>query len=287
MFKSWRHPLSLSALVLLCFGGWSIAQPATAQVLVPYTLQLDFEALEEEGLILAQEAAQLTQFQQYEAALPRAQLAAQLAPQDGQVWALLGSLYLQMDQTEEGIEALKQARTLDRENASILFALGSASFRIEDYQASVDYLKAGLVMEPETPSALFDLGNAYYLLTDYDAAIAAYDDAIDQDESFWPAVNNIGLVFYENDRVDAAVQQWESALEIAAEPQAEPQLAIAVAEYTHGNRRAGLLAGVAALALDPRYGEIEFLKENLWGEQLLADTTAFFADPLVEAALGN
>ncbi|MEL6901550.1 MAG: hypothetical protein AAFP07_11400, partial [Cyanobacteria bacterium J06606_4] len=36
---------------------------------------------------------------------------------------------------------------------------------------------------------------------------------------------------------------------------------------------------IAGLERDPRYAEINFLEENLWGEQLIADTQQFFATP--------
>jgi Flp pilus assembly protein TadD len=71
---------------------WSVTRPANAQALVPYLPQLDSEQLEQQGLSLAQEAAQLAQFQQYGLALSRAQLASQLLPDNADVWALLGSL---------------------------------------------------------------------------------------------------------------------------------------------------------------------------------------------------
>ena len=81
---------SLFSSLLVLVGIWAPAQAAFAQALVPYVLPLDFERLEEQGLILAQEAAQLAQFQQYEAALARVQLAAQLIPDSAQVWGIIG-----------------------------------------------------------------------------------------------------------------------------------------------------------------------------------------------------
>ena len=83
----------LSLLVIIGSGGLSL--PALGQALVPYTVQINSVELEKQGLSLAQEAAQLAQFQQYELALPRARLATQLAPKSYQSWLLLGGLYLQ------------------------------------------------------------------------------------------------------------------------------------------------------------------------------------------------
>lgn len=285
LHKSVRRTLPIASLLML-LGLWAPAQPVSAQVLVPYTPELDFELLEEQGLILAQEATQLAQFQQYDLALARAQLASQLVPQNADVWGLLGSLYLQVEEYEDAVSALKKAQSLNPENSSVLFALGSTYFRMEEYTTAADYIQQGLKIEPDTPGALFDLGNAYYKLQRYDDAIAAYEDAVDQDDEFWPAVNNIGLVLYEMNQVDDAVEKWEESVAIASE-EAEPQLAIAVALYAQGQQQAGIDQAINALTLDSRYADIQFLRDNLWGEALIADTEQLLNTPQVQDLLSG
>ena len=166
----------LSFLVIL--GVWNMAVPALGQALVPRTLQLDSTQLEQQGLVLAQEAAQLAQFQQYELALPRARLATQLAPKNYQAWFLLGGLYLQTDKYKESIGALQQARSLAPQNPSILFAMGSAHFQQGNYSAAIQSLQAGLKLKPNDPEGLFDLGNAYYRIGRLPDAINTYNQAI-------------------------------------------------------------------------------------------------------------
>ncbi|NET38325.1 MAG: tetratricopeptide repeat protein [Cyanothece sp. SIO1E1] len=271
--------------LLVLFGLWGTAQPASSQALIPYTLPLNFEQLEEQGLGLAQEAFQLAQFEQYEIALSRAQLASQLAPKNQQVWALLGSLYLQTDATEQGIKALEQADELGPDDPAILFALGSAYFSQDDYTKSAEYLKAGLAIE-EIPGALFDLGNAYYKLDRFQDAIAEYEKAFEKDAAFWPAVNNIGLALYETGDTEGAIRQWRSAIEINNE-EAEPQLATAVALYNTGKREQGLAMGEAALELNSSYADLDFLRENLWGDRLIAATIEFLQTPQIKATLAQ
>ncbi|MGP1382525.1 MAG: tetratricopeptide repeat protein [Thainema sp.] len=285
LHKSVRRTLPLASFLML-LGLWAPAQPVSAQVLVPYTPELDFELLEEQGLILAQEATQLAQFQQYDLALARAQLASQLVPQNADVWGLLGSLYLQVEEYDDAVSALKKAQSLNPENSSVLFALGSTYFRMEEYTTAADYIQQGLKIEPDTPGALFDLGNAYYKLQRYDDAISAYEDAVDKDEEFWPAVNNIGLVLYEMNQVDEALEKWEDSVAIASE-EAEPQLAIAVALYAQGQQQAGIDQAIDALTLDSRYADIQFLRDNLWGEALIADTEQLLNTPQIQDLLSG
>ncbi|MBV8885056.1 MAG: tetratricopeptide repeat protein, partial [Chroococcidiopsidaceae cyanobacterium CP_BM_RX_35] len=169
----------LISLLILC-GLWSLPSPALGQALIPHTLQLDSKQLEQQGLSLAQEAAQLAQFQQYELALPRAQLATELAPKSYQSWFLLGGLYLQGNKAAQAVPALSRAHSLAPKNGDILFALGSAEFQQGNYKAAVENLQSGLKLKPNDPEGLFDLGNAYYKLGQLSTAIDQYSKAAAQ-----------------------------------------------------------------------------------------------------------
>ena len=278
--------ITLSLILLLTAG--SQAKPAAAQALLPYTLPLDEERLQADGESLARDAALQAQFQQYDEALARAQLAAQLLPSDPNVLTLLGSLYLQASepQPDKAIETLNRARALQPDNAPVLFALGNAYFTQAQYQDAIRSIKAGLALEPDVAGALFDLGNAYYKLNQYDEAIAQYEAAVGKDASFWPAVNNIGLVMYEAGNVNGAIQKWEEALTLVETAETEPELAISVAQFAQGNRSAAVSdSAIAALERNPRYTDIDYLKENLWGDKLITDTQRFFATPALQELL--
>ena len=258
--------------------------PVSAQALLPYTLKLDNPALEKQGLQLAQEAAKLIAFEQYDLAFPRAKLATQLAPDLFQSWFILGSLYLQKEDYTPAITSLQKARKLAPEEEAVLFTLGSAYFREGNYRAAVNYIEAGLKKESEAPEALFDLGNAYLKLRKYSKSIASYQKAIDLEAKFWPAINNVGLVKYEQGDINGAIGRWRAALKIDQQ-QSEPELALAVAFFTKGQRQKAIQLGQAALSRDARYGDIEFLRENLWGDRLIADTKVFLTIPQIRALI--
>ncbi|MDY6936290.1 MAG: tetratricopeptide repeat protein [Cyanobacteriota bacterium] len=264
---------------------WGISQPARGQALVPHSLQLNAGQLEEIGESLVLEANQWAQFQQFEYALPRAKLAAQLLPDSAEAWAILGSLHLQMEEASAAIAALEKARELTPENATILFALGSAHFQNQDYERAALELEAGLELAPDTVGALFDLGNAHYLMGNLSEAIARYEEAIELDAQFWPATNNMGLVKYEQGDVDAAMDLWREAVEV--ENAAEPQLALAVALYTLGKLEEGLELGEQAIGIDLRYAELDFLKANLWGDRLLGDAAVFLQTPRIQSTIAQ
>lgn len=259
-----------------------------AQALLPYTLPLDEDLLRADGELLAQDAIQLAQFQQFDEALARAQLAAQLLPNDPNVLALLGNLYLQVREPEldKAIDSLERAKALEPDNPLILFNLGTAYFSEDSYWQAARAIEAGLKLSPDNPNALFDLGNVYYKLDRFDEAIAQYEKAANSDDGMWPAVNNIGLVMYEDGNVEGAIAQWQEALILAGDDGTEPQLAIAVARYGQRTHTiADTESAIAGIERDPRYAEIEFLEDNLWGEQLIATTLEFFSTPSLQELL--
>jgi tetratricopeptide (TPR) repeat protein len=274
---------SLILPFFLMLGLWGIAQPVRSQALIPHTLQLDPKQLEEIGTSLIQEADRWTRFQEYQQALPHAKLAAQLVPDNPQAWEVLGNIYVQLGDTTAGIAALEKARTLEPDNATVLFSLGFAYFQQDDFARAIEEFQAGLQIDPDVPGVYFDLGNAYYRQGETDRALASYQQAIERDAKFWPAVNNMGLVKYELGEIDEAIRLWEQAVGI--EDVAEPKLALAIALYIQGQQERGFELGEAALQLDRRYAEIEFLKENLWGDRLLSDAATFIQTPRIQASL--
>jgi tetratricopeptide (TPR) repeat protein len=124
------------------------------------------------------------------------------------------------------------------------------------------------------------------MLKAYPKAIAQYEKAVAQEKKFWPAINNIGLVKYEQGDIRGALEKWQAAIAIDNEA-AEPQLAAAVAMYAQGEQEKALALGEAAIRIDSRYADLDFLKENLWGERLLTETQKFLANPKIQASIAQ
>jgi len=272
--------ISILAVLGLC----SSSLPSLGQSLLPYTLQVDTQDLEAQGLKLAQDAVRLIRFGRAELAVPRAELASQLAPRRFQTWLILGTLYAQQRKFDEAITALQQAKSLAPEESAVHFALGSARFQKTDYLGAIADLQTGLQIKPDAKDAWFDLGNAYLVLKQFSEATNAYDRAVAIDEKFWPALTNIGLVFYEQGRIPEAIAKWQAS--VVLEPQAaEPKLAIAIATFALGEREKAITLGTEALRQDLRYAELEFLRQNLWGEKLIATSKEFLELPQVQTAI--
>jgi len=283
MGQKWAKNLTVLSLLI---GAFSAAMPqANAQALTPYVANLQFSNREEQALNLAREATQLAQFERYDLALPRALLAVQLAPKSHQAQWALGTVYLRQEKYDQAIATLKLANTLKDNEPAILFNLGAALLRKGLYGEAIRVLEQGVAIAPNATSGLFDLANALFLSKRYEEAIAKYNRILELDKKFWAATNNIGLVEYERGNRERAMQLWKASLEQAEQIEfqaAEPTLALAVAYYTMGDKEKGIKLGEEAMKIDPRYGRVSHLIENLWGERLIADSKPVLEHPRIK-----
>ncbi|OUC15017.1 MAG: cytochrome c biogenesis factor [Alkalinema sp. CACIAM 70d] len=278
--------IALLFTILLLNSG--IAKRPAIAYLVPHLPNLDDRQLEREGNDLLGESIQLAQLQQFDLAITRAKLATQLIPKNPDAWSVLGGLYLADNKTDLSIAALQKAKALEPKESAIWFRLGNAYFQKKDYSKAIESLQSGLAIKPNVPGALFDLGNAYLMSGKKTDAIATYEKAYAQDKKFWYPLNNIGLIKYEAGDINEAIRLWKLSVAAATDSNgAEPKLALAVATYQKGDKEQGLKLGEAAIKLDNRYGNITFLKENLWGDRLITDTQAFLELPRMKAALAQ
>jgi tetratricopeptide (TPR) repeat protein len=276
----------LSCGFALFLGIFTITPPGFAQALLPRTLELDNAKLEQEGLAVAQDARYLLQFQQIDEALARARLATQLAPRAFETWALLGIILGVADQNEPAVKALERALSLKRDNPGIYFSLGSAYFRQGKYNEAIKMINQGLAIKPDAPDEIFNLGNSHYKLNQFPQAVAQYRRALQVDRKFWPALNNIGLIQYEQGDRAGAIKSWQEAIVLDSKT-GEPKMALAAALLAQGRADQAIPLAEAALRIDVRYGEVDFLKENLWGERLIADTRQVLANPKIKAMLAQ
>ncbi len=293
--------LAIGAAVALASTGIGVMPGRSlAQAVRPYTPNLSPPSIQQDGLALFEEAGQLAQLGRYELALPRAKIAAQLLPDDVRLMRLLGGLLLQQGELEQAVLTLERAKAAgegEEANTVVLFALGSAYGQQRRYELAIATLNEALKAEPDELTGRFDLGNAYWMTGQLDNALKQYEEILDKDAEFWPAVNNIGLVRYEQGNVDQAIAQWKQARTFN-ETAAEPQLAIAVANYRRYNCakvqnrssavcRNSIAEGRTAINREPPYSTVEHLVLNLWGKTLIEDAKAFFNDAQVRSLINE
>jgi tetratricopeptide (TPR) repeat protein len=258
-----------------------LALPLPSRAVVPYTPTIDFVTLREQGIALAQQAAQLIQFQQFPLAQRYASLAAQLAPDDYRVWLVLADTDLRTNDIDGAIVSLNKAESLGAKDPAIQFALGTAYIRKKEYDKAIAQIRAGLAVKPNSPAALFDLGNAFLLQGKSTDALSTFGKAVQLKADFWEAINNMGIVSYEEGKTQAALDYWQRAITLSKKA-AEPVLARASALYQEGQREEAIAQAKEALQSDGQYADIAFLKDQLWGKRLIQATEELFKDPKLQ-----
>ena len=156
---------------------------------------------------------------------------------------------------------------------------GNLASAIEDYSEAIR-------LNPNLADPYYNRALARSDLGQKEQAIADYSEAIRLNNQFWQAMNNIGLIKYEIGQKNEAVEQWQGAIRVA-QNELEPRLALAVTLYAQGKEIESISITKTVLQSDKRYGDLEFLRSNNWGDRLLEDTNKLLEHPQIKAVLGG
>ncbi|NEP50541.1 MAG: tetratricopeptide repeat protein [Moorea sp. SIO3C2] len=197
-----------------------------------------------------------------------------------------GVTYVRLREYEQAISDISTAINLDCENGLKIRKQdypiaydnrGNAYYNLKNYQSAIKDYNRAIQLKPDYVNACFNLGVVYHKLNNYEEALSQYNKCLRLEENYWIAFSNIGLIKYEMNKPSSAMVCWEQAVTINNN-EIEPQLAFAVALYAQGQQEEGLKKAKEALKLDDRWEQIEFLRQNLWGDVLLTDAQQLLND---------
>ncbi|MDB9485804.1 tetratricopeptide repeat protein [Dolichospermum circinale CS-537/01] len=197
---------------------------------------------------------------------------------------LRGFAYFQLKDYKQAINDYTQSIQLDPKNAGYYGDRGLIYFQLKDYKQAIDDYTQAIKLKPDFTEAYYVRGIANYFLKDYKQAIDDWNQAIKLKPDYPEAYTNLGIVSYEMGEVETAINYWRNAIKINSNF-AEAHLALGVALYAKGDQEAGLKSAEMALKLDKRYGKIEFLKENGWGEKLIKNSQEFLNNPRIKVLI--
>jgi len=222
----------------------------------------------------------------YQRAMADFEIALQLKPDFALAYSDRANVLIVLGDGLRAMENFNKALELDPNLTSAYINRGRLHFVLGDGGGAIADFDRAIALEPNNPQSYFYRGNARHKQGDYRAAVADYQQAVALDDKLLPAIVNIGLIEYELGASEAAIQSWQAAIAISAEA-VEPQLAIAAALYARGDLERGLAMAEGALRLDSRYGDVEVLKQNLWGEKLVADARKLLETSKIRALLSR
>jgi len=224
------------------------------------------------------------QLKDYKQAINDYTQAIKLDTKNASYYNLRGFAYFQLKDYKQAIDDWNQAIKIDPKNGIYYSSRGDAYFQLKDYKQAIDDYTQAIKLDPKNADYYYSRGFANYKFKDYQQAISDWNQAIKIKPEFPEAYTNLGIVSYEMGEVETAINYWRTAIKINSNF-AEAHLALGVALYAKGDKEAGLKSAETALKLDKRYGKIEFLKENGWGEKLIINTQLFLQNPRIKALI--
>jgi len=167
-------------------------------------------------------AAAYLQLDQPGQALPYAEAATELQPEQQQAWATLASAYSRTDRYEHAVDAYRRALDAGEPTGSLLLGLSKAHLALDNRGRAVNTLKSLIRRSPST-EAHERLGYAYFKARRFEQALAQFNSALDYDANNTAALNGKGVslmtLFIEGGRENTsqrrrALQAWRKSLTI-------------------------------------------------------------------------
>ena len=225
------------------------------------------QELESTSIQIGETAKQLIQFGQYKEAIKILNLALQLNPKEENLWIALAEAQFKAKDSEKALLSLDKGLVINPKNASIYFTKGSIYMNSKHLENAISMLNQGLLLDNKNETGYFQLGNAYIMLKEYTKALDTYNKVTKLNPNFWQVINNQGLILYEINKKKEALSKFKLAAKISND--AEPRLALAISIYsTKGNSIKSFNIAKNALTDNPKYADIEYQSEQLWGRKL-------------------
>ena len=258
--KIFKYLLSLSLIETFFATNSSIA-------FFPRINEPNQQELESTSIQIGETAKQLIQFGQYKEAIKILNLALQLNPKKENLWMDLAEAQFKAKNSEKALLSLDKALLINPKNASIYFTKGSIYMNSKHLENAISMLNQGLLLDNKNQIGYFQLGNAYIMLKEYTKALDTYNKVTKLNPNFWQVINNQGLILYEINKKKEALSKFKLAAKISND--AEPRLALAISIYsTKGNSIESFNIAKNALTDNPKYADIEYQSEQLWGRKL-------------------
>ncbi len=264
---------SLTKLLFFSIISLHFISVENLKALVPYYYFPETKNLKKESLSIGKQAYQLLYFGQIEDSLNLAKLAVKINSQDEALWTILAEAQLANKLYNEALISLTNAQNINPKIGEIYFAKSNIYLKQSKLNKAKLSLQSGIKILPENFKAIFQLGNIYLMEKNYERAIKEFDKAIKIKKDFWEAINNKGLAYFELNKINLSIISFQKAIDL--EENAEPLLALASCLRTRDVNEAILLAK-KALKKEPNYVELDYRKEQLWGEKIQNSTEKLF-----------
>ncbi|MFN9401786.1 MAG: tetratricopeptide repeat protein [Dolichospermum sp.] len=207
-------------------------------------------------------------------------------PNYAQAYIVRGIAKAQSGDNQGAIADFNEVIKINPNDAYAYYFRGNVRNELGDKQGAIDDYNQAIKFNPNNADAYINRGIIYHKQGNYTAATSDYNQAVAKNANSLAAVNNIGLIKYEQGDKETAIKQWQQAMKINNQL-AEPILALAVALYGKGEEQQAYQLAETALKLDKNFADTNFLKKNLWGDKIIADTQKLLSTPKMKTLLSQ
>ena len=222
-----------------------------------------------------------------------------------------GSYFVRTIAEKEWIEnqkALDSCRLNFKINYELHYAyvsLGSIYFNRKEYDKALIHYNQAINVNPEFKITYIFRGNTYKQLRQHKKASLDYKQVLSIVPDCLFALNNLGYTAYEQQQLAKAIEYWEKSLQLDSQKNGiilvlnsfgsmsyeyhqksqssnlETEaitLALAVATYKKGGTEKAVEIATQVLSANKQWSNLDFLREQLWGDKLIEDAQLLFND---------
>jgi protein O-GlcNAc transferase len=178
-----------------------------------YNLQIEHQR--EFLALLRQEALELHEAEQYQAAEAKYRWFLQWEPENFQIAYNLGILYYTIECYQQALDTLLKALEIDDSQATLHYSLGLVWEKLENIERAAIAYQTAIQYDETHVDAYNNLGNLLYQAGEYEKAESCYKKAIAANTQHSGSYLNLGNTLIAQNQIDEAVKIYQSALKQA------------------------------------------------------------------------
>lgn len=200
-------------------------------------------------------------------------------PHNAPAWSNRGNAKVSQNKLEEALLDYEQAIALAPEAPDPYLNRGTALEGLGRWEEALADYEQVLAIDPQDPAAYNNRGNAEAGLGNWDAALADYAHATELAPDYAFAQANYALALYQLDQTQEGIRSMRGL--VRRYPKfADMRAALSVALFHQGRRGEAQSHWVAAVGLDPRYRDPQWVRGIRRWPPILASQLGDFLETL-------
>ena len=264
---------SLTRLMLLASLVLALSWPAQAD-----TLSIPSPEVQAQIAGVAQQAFSATNQGDFATAETYWSQIIELDPSNAPAWTNRGNARVSQNKLEAALADYNQAVDLAPQAPDPYLNRGTALEGLGRWQEALADYQQVLQIDPEDPAAFNNRGNAEAGLGQWQAALQDYAHAIELAPDYSFAQANYALTLYQVGQTDAGIQAMRGL--VKRYPKfPDMRAALSVALFEQGRAGEAQSHWVAAVGLDPRYGDSDWVTTiRRWPPRMIDQLNHFLGD---------